>query len=175
MFMADKTQLYIEQLNELAINDSLTKAKNKTGYVKYINELTENASHEKPYAVVVLDINGLKLVNDKYGHEMGDKLIISSCERICKIFKNSEVFRIGGDEFVVILQDENFEKREKLIEIFNQQIISEKIIDVDVNVSIALGMSEFPKESNQYEQLFNLADERMYQNKIKMKKEINNI
>lgn len=54
--------------------------------------------------MIVFDINNLKIINDTLGHDFGDILIIDSCKLICKVFKRSPVYRIGGDEFVVILE-----------------------------------------------------------------------
>ena len=82
--------------------DSLTGVGNKTAYIKKTNEINEQIRNGfKDFAVVMIDINGLKAVNDNYGHANGDLYIKGCCHIICEVFKHSPVYRIGGDEFAV--------------------------------------------------------------------------
>ena len=109
-------QKYISYINGLAYRDALTGVKNKTAYQDTESRFEEEMRQGKPeFAVVVLDINGLKKVNDTYGHDFGDMLIISACRLICKTFQHSPVYRIGGDEFVVILEKSDFDHYPELL------------------------------------------------------------
>ncbi|MCR4756918.1 MAG: GGDEF domain-containing protein, partial [Butyrivibrio sp.] len=90
--------------------DELTGVKNKNAYsetVVTLNELIERGSMT-PFAIAVFDINGLKEVNDTQGHQAGDEFIKKGRDMICRFFKHSPVYRIGGDEFVVIVQGYDF-------------------------------------------------------------------
>lgn len=95
----DSLQKYITYINGLAYRDPLTGVKNKTAYQEAERQMEERMRTGQPeFAVVVMDINGLKTVNDTCGHDFGDILIIDACKLICRTFKRSPVYRIGGDE-----------------------------------------------------------------------------
>ena len=95
----------------MANTDSLTGVRNKHAYSE--NEIAINqkiqAGELEKLAVVVGDINGLKYVNDTQGHAAGDQLIKDACAMICEYFAHGAVFRVGGDEFVVILQGKGYD------------------------------------------------------------------
>lgn len=170
MFMAGKTKKYIDVLNKQALLDGLTGAKNKMCYKNFIHLLI-NSPDMEPYTIVMFDVNGLKSVNDEYGHEAGDNLIIRSYQTVCKIFTHSPVFRIGGDEFVTILQNEDFRKQEKLFEMFERaQITHTDIVPGrDIQISIAYGSATKNGQSITYDELFDEADKKMYEKKSQMK------
>ncbi len=95
---------------KMATVDSLTGVKNKHAYAEWeaqINRKIESGEQE-PFAVVVCDINNLKAVNDLYGHKEGDACIKKACANICGVFSHSPVFRIGGDEFVILLSGDDY-------------------------------------------------------------------
>lgn len=169
--MAAETQKYIKAINKMAYQDGLTGVKNKACYMDFVEALSASGVHEESeYAVLVLDVNGLKWVNDTYGHEMGDELIVSASRYICEIFSHSPVFRVGGDEFVVIMTDDECRKKEELLEMVRASL-HHKIINQEKNIalSIASGLASYPADGENYEAIFRMADERMYQNKQYMK------
>ena len=90
----------------------------------------------------MIDLNFLKVINDTYGHECGNAAIKRLCKLVCKIFAHSPVFRIGGDEFAVILRGSDYENIEKLVAEFNE---STEIMEADDSlqpwekISAALG------------------------------------
>lgn len=153
----------------IARTDALTKAKNKYSYgetEKIINaHIKSNASLE--FSVVVCDINYLKQVNDLYGHDAGDKYIIEAKNILSKIFKNTSVYRIGGDEFLLILEGTDYYKRDHLMEILNEKNEKNRITN---KVTIACGISDYIKDQDQnINQVFLRADKNMYENKNKFK------
>ncbi|MFI3238705.1 MAG: GGDEF domain-containing protein [Lachnospiraceae bacterium] len=97
----DKNQV-IEKLNQLSFNDSLTGLKNRHSYTNEIIALQKQKTAS--LGIIYIDINGLKVVNDQYGHKYGD-LYITSLSDILKKSFGEHAYRIGGDEFVVILPD----------------------------------------------------------------------
>ncbi len=161
-------------INGLAYRDSLTGVKNATAYREAVRVLEGKiAIKSAEFAIAILDINFLKKTNDSYGHEAGN-LLIQECSRlICRIFKHSPVYRIGGDEFAVILERNDYKKREHLTKKFFNEV-SNTFITVDekkIPVSIALGIAEFiPEEDSLYHDVFQRADERMYENKATIKR-----
>ncbi len=149
---------------DLANKDALTKVKNKHAYTQAAKELDEQSRQsDKEYAVIVMDINGLKHVNDTQGHHAGDEYIKASCHIICTVFKHSPVFRIGGDEFVVLLTGEDYENREQLLEYFKDIVISNMKKGL---ASLASGMATYDKGLDSgIESVFERADRAMYENK----------
>ena len=102
----------IEKEHELSSLDSLTGVKSRIVYDRKIIEIDEILKINKNlihFAICECDLNNLKQINDTYGHEAGDLYIKRCCKVICSFFKYSPVFRIGGDEFVVLLQNEDYE------------------------------------------------------------------
>ena len=97
----------------MASRDPLTGVKNKLAYAeaeaKINTEITDGICD--PFAIAICDINGLKEINDSLGHTAGDQYIRDACGIICRIFSHSPVFRIGGDEFCVILRGGDYEVR----------------------------------------------------------------
>lgn len=112
-------------------------------------------------------MNGLKQINDTLGHKAGDDHIREASKLICDIFKHSPVFRIGGDEFTVILRGSDYDDREALCKTLSEQI--EKNNETG-GVVIACGISEFiPGSDKAVSAVFERADELMYANKKQLK------
>lgn len=149
---------------DLANKDALTKVKNKHAYTQAARELEERAATEDlEYAVIVMDINGLKNVNDTQGHNAGDEYIKASCHIICTVFKHSPVFRIGGDEFVVLLTGQDFDNRESLLDYFKDIVMSNSKKGL---ASLASGLATYDKALDSgIESVFERADKAMYENK----------
>lgn len=165
-------QKYINYINGLAYRDGLTGAKNKTAYQEAVKRLEEQIHTGLPsFAVMVLDLNGLKEVNDTYGHDFGDMLIIDASRLICKSFPHSPVFRVGGDEFVVILSGGDFEQYLQLLKRFGQAVDEHnRNVRPGSHISIARGIAIFNSTSDlTFGDVFKRADNAMYQNKATMK------
>lgn len=170
--MAKNTQTYIEKLNYLARTDAVTGIGNKTSYLEKVKEIKENIeSKYDEYAVIVLDLNLLKKTNDTYGHEIGDLLIKEAADYMRSFFLKSDLFRMGGDEFVIILSGEDYDNRNQLLKKFEEGMDYPISLKPEVKVSIAFGMANCPGECKDYDSLVELADERMYQKKKEMKME----
>ena len=115
------------------------------------------------FAVVVCAVNNLKWVNDNLGHKAGDEYIKEACRIICKIFSHSPVFRVGGDEFAVILRGEDFDSRKALTKALEELVESNREAGL---VTIAFGMSEFDRSRDRsMRAVFDRADNAMYENK----------
>ena len=74
------------------------------------------AGKAESFSVVVCDVNGLKHVNDTLGHKAGDEYICAACDMICEIYDHSPVYRLGGDEFTVVLSGHDYDIREELLQ-----------------------------------------------------------
>jgi diguanylate cyclase (GGDEF)-like protein len=156
--------------NEMARRDELTGIKNKTAYHEMEEEFAEQIRNGfcEPFAVVVCDINDLKLINDKKGHKAGDEYIRAACRMICGVFSHSPVFRIGGDEFVVVLTGIDFSDRDELLNDIRTQVIGN--INMGEGPILAAGMSEFINGTDhKVSEVFERADSLMYENKNDLK------
>ena len=169
----DCLRVYMERMSDLAYTDSLTSVKSKTAYteeVRRINTNIENGFHQ--FGVVMFDLNGLKEINDTYGHDMGDLYIKNACKLICVTYKHSPVYRIGGDEFIAIITGQDLLNSEKLLVTFYQRMeeINQNAKIAGEKISVAAGMAIFREGLDAtYQSVFKRADEKMYQNKVSIK------
>ena len=157
----------------LAHRDSLTGLRNSTSYKSWEIEFDKKIKEGGVFfGVAVLDINDLKKTNDTYGHIFGNELIVTSSKIICDTFKKSPVFRIGGDEFCVILQNRDLEDINSHFATLESKCMATCINKDNVSfpVSIAKGFSAFdPERDTRFSDVFERADNEMYKNKRNMK------
>lgn len=167
--MRHDLQAHIDKVYFLAFRDPLTGVKSKQAYVEF-EKMTDRMVREclvQEFAVVVLDINGLKRMNDEFGHNHGDSLIRSASSCICDAFAHSPVFRIGGDEFVVILKGHDYAERFGILAAFNR--LMEKNLR-EHGVVVAAGMAEYVKgQDTCLKDVFDRADSDMYRRKKVLK------
>ena len=158
----------LSMANEMARRDPLTGTKNKTAYQETEKELQKQITKGRDaFGIVVCDINGLKMINDTEGHKAGDDYIRSCCRLICQIYRHSPVFRIGGDEFAVILKGQDYIVRENLLDSLRRRV--EESIRMGEGPVVASGMSELQPEDHLMTEIFNRADGLMYQEKARLK------
>lgn len=155
-------------LQKLAYEDGLTGLLNRTSFMNDMQIL----KNSKEGLVAVFDVNGLKKVNDNYGHTEGDNLILTMSNVMKEyLTKLGNCYRIGGDEFVFISSQKNIEGKFKtayknLLSYLNSY---NKNSGKKYDVSFAMGYSNISDDIN-INEAFNLADEKMYKNKAEMKK-----
>ncbi len=167
----EKIQEYTAYINALAYRDALTGIKNSTSYSEAIKEINKEINLDNPqFGVLVADINNLKETNDKYGHDVGNELIIHTAKILNGTFKNSSVFRIGGDEFAVILKGRDYENYRALLEDLDDTVSHDCISEEEIPVSVARGVALYnPEIDAVYEDVFTKADHAMYLNKQETK------
>ncbi len=157
------------KISREAYKDALTSIGNKSAYNREIVKLDERIKEGlKDFAIVMADINDLKKINDMHGHEMGDMYIKGCCYLICDVFKHSPVFRIGGDEFVVILTGNDFIARKELVknlkDAYKKAFENDELADWE-KYSVSIGVAEFSSDDDSYELVFKRADKHMYEDK----------
>ena len=160
----------VDDLSKRVFFDALTSVRNKGGFNEYIQGIQEQLDNKEPvaFAVIILDCDNLKNVNDRYGHDKGDVYIKTASELICRVFVHSPVFRIGGDEFAVVLQNEDYQNRKELTELFekNMDEICASAENEWEQVSVAYGMAEYdPQTCVSVDDVVHHADKMMYENK----------
>ena len=164
-----EVQQQLHVANEKAYRDELTGVKNKGAYKELEAVLDDQISANKAgdFSIVVCDVNGLKLINDHQGHMEGDAYIKSACTLICHVWTHSPVFRIGGDEFAVVLQGEDYAHRDALLEMLKSQALKNR---GNGDVVVAAGMADYePGRDASVASVFERADSRMYENKSVLK------
>lgn len=149
--------------------DALTGVKNKHAYLK--TEISMDSKimtgHQPPFAIVMLDLNDLKKINDSHGHQAGDQYLRDACKIICNIFKQDTVFRVGGDEFAVLVQGNDYDRLDLLMERMNSHNVEAVRSG---GIVIACGAAKFDNDNDTcVASVFERADHKMYGNKNSLK------
>ena len=158
-----------DEAHTIAFTDPMTGVKSKHAFL--LNEREFNTSIEEgeaeEFAIVVCDVNGLKVINDTLGHKAGDEYIMSASKMVCDIFQHSPVYRVGGDEFVAVLTGRDYLTRKELV----QQLHDRSVEHIGTkDVVISGGLSDYrPGRDVSFHDVFERADARMYQEKQLLK------
>ena len=172
--------LLVRSIREMAFKlegyvyrDKLTGLRNAAAYMSKSAELEAQRKVVKNlnYGVVLFDVNFLKKVNDTHGHQAGNQLIRHAARVICRVFAHSPVYRVGGDEFVAILQHQDYENREELLKVFDDRIAetSFKVPNGNIiNISVARGLAIY-KPGMAFADVTKGADIMMYAHKAAIK------
>ncbi|GAK82581.1 transcriptional regulator CdgA [Vibrio ponticus] len=156
-----------EANKQLAMTDSLTQIPNRLAMAQDINQHIEQ---HQPFTLCLLDLNGFKQINDRYGHQAGDRALQTLAARFMSS-NNSQYFssyRIGGDEFALVLRQQDSNQMEHALncalDCFNQEIeIAEGTF---YGLSASVGLATYPNQANCYSDLIKIADKNMYQMKF---------
>ncbi|MGM0379181.1 MAG: GGDEF domain-containing protein [Bacillota bacterium] len=163
----------LKKMIKLSKYDKLTNIYNRSFFSEVFEKYSSYAiSHSKSFSFVLIDLNYLKLLNDNFGHTVGDKALIELSNHIKKNISKKDIFaRIGGDEFVLILdstkKNKAKEKMEKILDYFKNNFFS-----YDGNkfyITFSYGISVSPDESMVFDILLKIADKRMYEFKKEFK------
>lgn len=159
------------ELEKLANTDALTGLYNE----RYLSErLKRNGKLRKKFAMFYLDLDRFKPVNDTYGHDMGDRLLKAVSRRLCKCIRKTDyAFRIGGDEFSLIIEEGNI--NDEFCEMMVRRI--KRVIDRPFNiegrllsVDTSCGYAIYPEHSQKIDEIRIMADHRMYEDKTQKRK-----
>lgn len=165
---------FARQLAQMAYHDKLTGLPNRRALAESLEHLSEDGQCPADFTLVFIDLDGYKAVNDLYGHEVGDRLLIKIGSLLQSVLrKNDLAARIGGDEFVLIFTDVWLEEEfsaclEHLRELFLQPFM---IQGHACAIGISLGISRCPEDGVAVDALLRLADQRMYEEKSRHKEE----
>ncbi len=163
----DERKRYEESLRYLSTHDALTGLYNRAYFDAEMERIAQ--SRHYPVSILIADIDGLKLVNDSFGHTEGDKLIQQTAQALKETFRGEDlVARIGGDEFAIILPNTDAVAAKELIKRIRQYqaIINEGNSEYNLSISIGSGIAE---RSEQLAEAYKQADSRMYYYKLQRK------
>ena len=167
---------YMAKLKELSVTDELTGAFNRRFAYQIMERQIKLARRENSsFVVCYLDIDNLKKVNDTCGHETGDELIITTVNELNAIIRKSDfVFRMGGDEFLILFPHAKLEESYNLIKRIRNKLKKQKVNDAQIDFSF--GFSEYSARNDvTVDRLIKKADALMYEEKMKKKKEGNTV
>ena len=163
-----------DAMSHLARHDALTGIRNKMAFNEEVSALRQElAAGEQNFGFAMVDLNNLKTINDSFGHDKGDIMIRNICRIICTVFCHSPVFRIGGDEFVVLLKNDDYRNIAALTGEFTsmvEQSCSEPGLPPWEKSSAAIGYALYdPASDRSVDEVLERADREMYRNKVAMK------
>lgn len=163
------------QLFTMATHDELTGLHNRRAFVEYLmQEFRRAIRWERPVCIMFIDVNGFKDVNDTYGHDIGDALLIHVSNTLKRGLRACDMLaRLAGDEFVVHLDGELTTMgqdcktiAEKISALFEEPV---RIGDIDLTTSVSIGIAYYPGDGTNVDELMVSADKAMYhakQNKL---------
>ncbi len=168
-------EIMAQRLQDALVRDSLTHIFNRTGFNLELDMALKARRGRKdlPFVLAFVDLDGFKQVNDQYGHQAGDQVLVHVAQRLRDVLRPGDITaRMGGDEFVAILFDVGVAElarhvAEKMIESINEPIrVSTEAGDVvQTTVGASIGLALFPSQADQPDTLLKLADGAMYQAK----------
>lgn len=157
-----------QKLESLALQDNLTKLPNRLFLLDYTNSLfAEHESKSSKIAFIYIDIDRFKSVNDAFGHQIGDELIVQLAERLHALLKpDQKLIRIGGDEFLLVLEDFSPDRIESVADLVLMKIQEAFVVEgKEINVSASLGVVYYPDHGKNLQDLLINADAAMLMSK----------
>ena len=152
----------IEKLNYQANHDQLTKLKNRHAYQQDIAILDHPDYY--PLGILIADVNGLKLFNDSFGHLQGDSILQDTATILCNVFSLEYVYRMGGDEFIILLPNTNLSDVIELVQKANIEATKYQFMNIEVSLSFGYAIKESREQSLQ--DLLKIAEDFMYKQKL---------
>ena len=161
-------------VEDQAYRDALTGVQNKAAYEERAERLAQGIENDSAvFAILMIDVNYLKRVNDTYGHEKGDTYLKTCCSLMCDVFGTERVYRFGGDEFLVVLEGNELVHASDMLYDFKKAVRAQAAnssLNEWERVSAAAGMAVYdPKDDDCVQDVLKRADNEMYQNKKAMK------
>jgi diguanylate cyclase len=159
-------QLEVNRLNHQATHDSLTAVPNRRAFEAHLRKMHAKARRaSKRYAVLYMDLDGFKEVNDTYGHKVGDKLLIQVTKQFLYVIREYDfIARLGGDEFALVV--DYFETKQELAQ------LALRIIDIleapiliegkQIKIGVSVGIAIYPEDAKDIVSLLGIADSAMY-------------
>lgn len=167
--MQDMLRGHIAAVRAQAYSDALTGVGNAAAYAEEVGRLSEEIlSGDASFAIGVFDVNGLKQINDTYGHEEGDRAIVGAAEALIEAFELERVFRVGGDEFSVVMDHMTAEEVAACLQTLDATlaIINERRDPDHPEVTVSRGWSAYrPEDDKDVRTVAKRADEEMYHDK----------
>ena len=157
-----------EHLHYMATRDDLTGLLNRSAFLKFLDEILSSSSPStSKFALLFLDLDGFKQINDRYGHNIGDKVLHQVGQRLQRSMRSSDLIcRYGGDEFLIMLQGISPTNVTSFINKINNQFQIPFVIEnEEIPLGVSVGVSFCPHEHKSVTELIEQADKEMYSSK----------
>lgn len=157
-----------KEIENLAYYDGLTGLANRTLFYKLANQTINDAErNKKRVGLMFIDIDKFKEINDKHGHMIGDKVLVEVAKLLVESTRKSDIIsRHGGDEFLILLPDIKDHDNHRLIASriskANRKVM---VNNIEINIGLSIGISFYPEDGEDIDQLISNADKAMYQAK----------
>jgi len=165
-----------EKLKNLALYDTLTKLPNRTLFnIEFQNELNRAFRYNYRVALMFIDLDGFKAINDTYGHQAGDELLKKVANILTSSIRKTDIAsRLSGDEFTVILPDiKNIQEAEKVAQVIINELNKDIIVNHKVvHIGASIGISIYPDHARKTIDLVKYADNMMYKSKLNGKNQV---
>ena len=167
--MHKEMEQYLEYMHAQVNTDALTRVGNTTAYLER-QKLIESAIRDQSadFSLVLFDINDLKYINDHFGHACGDQIIRAAANVIADCFGRNNTYRIGGDEFIAVVEGTSGQKLEERLGRIDQAVAAYNQEEHEHKAVLSLSKGEAgyrPGEDHSFHEVFVRADERMYERK----------
>jgi diguanylate cyclase (GGDEF)-like protein len=159
---------YLKDRDRLLYKDKLTGLYNKNFFEEELARL--DTKRQLPISIIMGDINGLKLINDAFGHNMGDRVLKKAAEIMTSSFRDEDIIsRVGGDEFVILLPTTMEKTALEIVERVKMKCANNPLEYIKINISFGVATKTFIDED--INKIYKKAEDRMYFNKLKESKE----
>ena len=157
----------LRALTEAARRDSLTGLLNRAAFEERLTEEVLRAvRHGRELAVVMFDVDGFKSVNDRFGHQTGDRVLAGVAVALQSSFRQSDpVFRYGGDEFVALCPETSGAAIENVLQRLQERLQASNLPGNLPGITVSWGIASLPADAAQANELVKLADDRLYERK----------
>jgi diguanylate cyclase (GGDEF)-like protein/putative nucleotidyltransferase with HDIG domain len=163
IFDVTEREKAFEEIKYLSFHDHLTGLYNRRYFDNIIKQMDDQRYY--PLSIVISDVNGLKLINDSFGHAQGDELLVKAAELLQQGCRKNDIYaRIGGDEFAILLPNTNAAQAGKIVDRIKQMQSKVKIKQLDLSMSFGYAVKQ--DEKSDIELVFSEAENKMYRNKI---------
>ena len=168
IFTIDNNIYYLKDREILLYKDKLTGLYNKTFFEEELSRL--DTKRQLPISLIMGDINGLKLINDAFGHSMGDSVLKKAAEIMTSSFRDEDIIsRVGGDEFVILLPMTMEKTALEIVERVKKKCEKNPLEYIKINISFGVATKTSMEED--INKIYKKAEDRMYFNKLKESKE----
>lgn len=156
-----------ENIRRSSSIDNLTSALMRKHLELFIQEQIEKSyTYGTEFSIIMLDIDKFKEINDNYGHRMGDKVLSKLCKTVLNNIRKSDVIgRYGGEEFIIVLPNIGVNDAEIIAERIRNKIIEEKLMGDKREVTVSMGVANYPKHATTYDELIEKSDQALYEAK----------
>lgn len=170
-----KKEKELAKLSTMANRDPLTRVGNRNAYESFAEALQLKMSEgPQEYAILVMNTNGLKKINDEHGHEKGDLYLLKACRLVCEILRHTPVFRLGGDEFAAVMSGEDYRNRTELVKQIRKELAQAETDEAAApweRVSAAIGITDYDRKNDRtVKDVMDRAEKIMREDKRRMRR-----